>query len=210
MQILEESPSVKKGLGMLLLVAGIALAAFMLFALGKDLSLWLFGQPTMAQLVDCWAEATNAGEQEELTFRYYVRYRFITPGGKTIVSTKTVSAQEWVGVGHGARGQGGVDFYSGEAEGAAAPVYQEQEHLSEFTAGGVADASQVAVVYFPPYPAHNRLEESRFVPLLACTYVPFLALAGMALLAARHLLRPDMVGQDRWHSIQGTALRAEN
>jgi hypothetical protein len=48
------------------------------------------------------------------------------------------------------------------------------------------------------------------VPLLACTYVPFLALAGMALLAARHLLRPDMVGQDRWHSIQGTALRAEN
>jgi hypothetical protein len=30
----------------------------------------------------------------------------------------------------------------------------------------------VAVVYYPRYPEHNRLEESRLIPVLACAYVP--------------------------------------
>jgi len=209
MHDLDDYPSLKRGLGLLLLVASIALLAFLLFALGKDLSLWIFGRPATAQVVDSWAKATNSGEQEELAFRYYVRYRFTTPEGKVVVSTKTVSAQEWVGVGHGSRGQGGVDFYSGEAEGPAAPVYQEQEHLSEFAEGGIATAAEVAVIYFPLYPAHNRLEEARFVPLLACTYVPLLVMAGLALLGARHLLGTEAT-HDRWQMRQVAEVRVEN
>jgi hypothetical protein len=206
---LEDYPSLKRGLGVLLLVLSVALFGFLLFALGKDLSLWIFGQRATAQVIDQWAQATNAGEQEELTFRYYVRYRFSTPGGKVVVSTKTIAAQEWVGVGHGSQGRAGVDFYSGEAQGPAAPVYQEQEHLSEMVAGGLMSAAQVDVVYFPLYPAHNRLQESRFVPLLACTYVPFLALAGLVLVGARRMLA-DNPARDRWQIERVTALAAEN
>jgi hypothetical protein len=209
MSSLEDYPSLKRGLGMVLLILGVAALGFLLFALAKDLSLWIFGQPITAQVVDQWAEATNAGEQEELSFRYYVRYRFVTPNGKVVVSTKTVAAQEWVGVGHGSQGRAGVDFYTGEAKGPAAPVYQEQEHVSEMVEGGLMSAAEVDVVYFPLYPAHNRLEESRFVPLLACTYVPFLALAGMALLAGRRLL-VDNPARERWQIDAVTAVPADN
>jgi hypothetical protein len=210
MPSLEDIPSLKRGLGGLLLILGLALLAFLLFALGKDLSLWVFGETASAQVVDRWAEPTNAGEQEELSFDYYVRYRFTTPGGKVIFTTKTVAAQEWVGVGHSSRGQGATDFYTGEEVGASAPVYQEQAHLSEFSEGGLMSAEEVRVVYFPLFPAHNRLEESRFVPLLACTYVPFLAVAGLLLVAGRYLLKKEPVWEDDWPIQQVTALTAEN
>jgi hypothetical protein len=209
MSSLEDYPSLKRGMGMVLLILGVGVLGFLLFALAKDLSLWIFGVSTTAQVVDQWAEATNAGEQQELRFRYYVRYRFVTPNGRVVVSTKTVAVQEWAGVGHGSRGQAGVDFYTGEAKGPAAPVYQEQEHLSEWAAGGLMGAAKVDVVYFPLYPAHNRLEESRFVPLLACTYVPFLALASLALLAGRRLLVDNPV-RDRWQIESVTAFAADN
>jgi hypothetical protein len=205
----EDHPSLKRGLGVLLLMGGIALLGFLLFALGKDVSLWVFGQTTTAQVIDRWAEVTNAGEQEELDFRYYIRYRFSTPTGKVIVNTKTVAAAEWVGVGHSSRGQGAADFYSGEEVGAAAPVYQEQAHLSEFAEGGLMSAADVDVIYFPLIPAHNRLEESRFVPLLACTYAPLLAVAGLLLVVARRLLANQAI-RDDWRMRRVTALPAKN
>lgn len=210
MSSLEDYPSLKRGLGLLSLIVGVLLLGFLLFALAKDLSLWLFGETITAQVVDRWAEATNAGEQEDLTFNYYVRYRFTTPAGRVIVTTKTVAAQEWVGVGHSSRGQGAADFYSDEEVGAAAPVYQEQAHLSEFSEGGLMSASEVGVVYFPLFPAHNRLEESRFLPLLACTYVPFLAVAGLLLVAARRLLGKEAAQADDWWIEQVMTLTAEN
>jgi hypothetical protein len=92
-----------------------------------------------------------------------------------------------------------VDTYDGEAEGPAAPVYQEQEHLTEFNAGGLATAGDVSVIYFPLYPAHNRLEESRFIPLLACTYVPLLIAGGIMLLLGRQLLQRESPA-GRWHA----------
>jgi len=206
MSSLEDYPFLKKGLGVLLLIGGGALLAFLLFSLSKDLSLWLLGRRASAQIINQWVEATNLEEQDILEFRYYIRYAFSTPSGKIVVSTKPVAAQEWVGVGHGAQGQGGADFYSGDAVGPAAPVYQEQEHLSEFAAGGLMSAPTVDIVYFPLYPQHNRLEESRFLPLLACTYVPFLVVAVLALMAARGLLD----GTSAWshnpqHRAQSTA-----
>jgi len=209
MHSLEDHPSLKKTLGVLVLIGGVALVGFLLFALGKDLSLWILGQTTTAQVIDRWAEPTNAGEREELNFEYYVRYRFITHEGKVVVSTKTVAAQEWVGVGHSSRGEGAADFYSGEQVGASAPVYQEQAHLSEFSAGGLMSASEVRVVYFPLFPTHNRLQETRLVPLLACTYVPFLAVAGALLVVGRHLLRTEVVSEREWRIEQVTAVPAE-
>jgi hypothetical protein len=206
---LEENSSLKRGLGILFLVGGVLLLGFLLFALGKDLSLWIFGQTTTAQVIDRWAEPTNAGQQEDLDFEYYVRYRFTAPGGKVVVTTKTVAAQEWVGVGHGSRGQGASDFYTGEEIGAASHVYQEQAHLSEFSEGGLISASAVNVVYFPPFPAHNRLEESRFVPLLACTYVPLLAVAGLLLFGARRLLRDEPAREDDWRIQQVMTVAAD-
>jgi len=35
---------------------------------------------------------------------------------------------------------------------------------------------KVPVAYFPLYPAYNRLDDSRYVPFLACLYVPLLVL----------------------------------
>lgn len=206
---LEDHPSLKNALGVLLLIGGIALLASMLFALGKDLSLWVFGQTATAQVVDRWVETTDTGEQGELDFRYFVRYRFSTPEGRVIVSTKTVAAQEWVGVGHGSQGQGGADFYSGEAQGPAAPVYREQEHLSEFVDGGLMSAAEVGVVYFPLVPDHNRLDETRLVPLLACTYAPFVVVACLALVVARRLLKNEST-QDNWRIEQVATFSAED
>ena len=39
----------------------------------------------------------------------------------------------------------------------------------------------VEVVYLPLYPAHNRLDDSRLVPVLACAYLPLVFLSGAGL-----------------------------
>jgi hypothetical protein len=47
----------------------------------------------------------------------------------------------------------------------------------------------IAVTYFPLYPAHNRLDESRSVPILACTHVPFVVLGDALLVLGPQLIR---------------------
>ena len=47
--------------------------------------------------------------------------------------------------------------------------------------GALVEGGPVEVVYFPPYPAHNRLEESRYIPILACAYVPIAVLSWLGL-----------------------------
>lgn len=209
MQMLEDHPLFRPVLGGLLLTSGVALLCFLLLALGKDLALWVLGEQTQATVVERWAEPVGDKDREELTFRYWVRYRFATPDGQIVTSTKAVSVQEWVGVSSGAQGKTTVDFYDGQTQAPAAPVYREQEHLTEFNAGGVTEGGTLNVVYFPLYPAHNRMEESRFIPLLACTYLPFFLLSGVALAAARHLLRAQRAGslahRVRWATWQATS-----
>jgi hypothetical protein len=48
----------------------------------------------------------------------------------------------------------------------------------------------VPIVYFPLYPDHNRLDESRYVPLLACAYVPLVLLCLGVVGAGWHVIRP--------------------
>jgi len=48
----------------------------------------------------------------------------------------------------------------------------------------------VEVVYLPLYPAHNRLDDSRLVPVLACTYLPLMFLSGAGLVWGWRLSEP--------------------
>lgn len=57
-------------------------------------------------------------------------------------------------------------------------------------AGGYEEGGQVDVVYFPPYPRHNRLDDSRYVPALACSYVPAILIAVALVAAGWQLFRP--------------------
>jgi hypothetical protein len=57
----------------------------------------------------------------------------------------------------------------------------------EWSALGVG--SPVDIAYFPLYPAHNRLDDTRFVLLLAITYVPIVFLTWAGLTLGCYLLR---------------------
>jgi hypothetical protein len=57
---------------------------------------------------------------------------------------------------------------------------------------GLEQGDLIIVVYFPPYPAHNRLDDSRFVPIYACTYVPTVVLGWAGLVFGWRLLQPAL------------------
>ena len=59
--------------------------------------------------------------------------------------------------------------------------------MSEWS--GLGEGSRVAVVYFPSRPDRNQLDESRYALLLSCSYVPFLAASGLALVAGFRQMR---------------------
>jgi hypothetical protein len=162
----------KRLLGLLVLAAGVTVLAFVAFNFVQDASLWILGRRAQAQVVDVWIEQ-NAGEREAPTFRWFIRYQFTTLNGRLVTGVSRVSAAELAALGH----TGSVDV-----------VYSEEEaaHRNEVA---IDDAGWVNVVYFPPYPVHNRLDESRFVPVLACAYVPLILLGGASLKLARSLLQ---------------------
>ncbi|HSJ53021.1 MAG TPA: hypothetical protein VLC52_04670 [Anaerolineae bacterium] len=47
----------------------------------------------------------------------------------------------------------------------------------------------VSVVYFPPISEHNQLDQSRYIPLLACAYLPLTMIGLGALFVGWRLLR---------------------
>jgi hypothetical protein len=56
--------------------------------------------------------------------------------------------------------------------------------------GALEEGGPVRIIYFPLVPSHSRLEESRFVPALACAYLPLVVVAWALLGAAWYLIRP--------------------
>lgn len=62
--------------------------------------------------------------------------------------------------------------------------------------GALHEGGTLDIVYFPLYPAHNRLEESRFLPALACAYLPLMVLTWIALGLGWYLVRP--AGRREW------------
>jgi hypothetical protein len=174
--------------GALLLLLGLAYLLFVTIGLARDVSLWVFGRSTTATVIDVWAELTSEPDAKELSFRYFVRYQFTTPDGQVFAKTSTVAPGDWAGLGksYRSRDRSGI---LGDEPNTASGVYHEQAFVPPFTVGGLEKGGPIAVTYFPLYPAHNRLDESRYVPLLACANVPLLLLGGGVLILGLKLIR---------------------
>ncbi len=168
----------------------IAVGCFLMICvyLAKDLSLWVLGERTTAQVTDAWIESTDDARNGEPAFRYLIRYQFMTRDGQIFAKVVTVSPNEWAGVGFGTINSG-HDPMDGQYLPASAPVYQEQKHVPPWSEGGMDKGALIAVVYNPLYPAHNRLDESPYIPILACAYVPFVLLGVGFWITGRRLLR---------------------
>ena len=163
-------------LGLVVHLLGMALVVFVALGLAEDASLWVFGRTVEAQVTATWIEQDTSRSEIEPSYRWFVRYAFTTPDGRTVNGVSTVSAKEAARLSTGRP----MEFISREREASA---------LRE---GDVrANGPTVGVVYFPPVPRHNRLDDSMYAALLACAYVP-LTLAGCAGLAlGRRLLRAE-------------------
>jgi hypothetical protein len=144
----------RKIAGVLLLILGLLCLGLLVYGLVTDLSIWVLGRRTVAEVVDLWVERTSESDAQEITFEYFVRYRFSTTGGRTLTSSSRLDAREW----------------------------------SSLENGG-----DLSVVYFPLYPQHNRVDEARFVPMLACAYLPLLVVTWASLGVGWYLLRPTRV-----------------
>ena len=186
----EEHPFVRRLLGLLILAGGLICMTVVLISLVRDGSLWVFGKKTAAYVTESWAEQTSPQGDSEVTFDYFIRYQFETDRGELITDSSRVAAGEWVGVGYGQQGSVRHDVMDGAAQSAAAPaVFQDQKRITEHTAGGLTEGATLEIVYFPPFPTHNRLDESRFVSLLACAYLPFIFVGVIAIVLGRRLVR---------------------
>ncbi|MGD9046659.1 MAG: hypothetical protein PVF77_01275 [Anaerolineae bacterium] len=186
---IEEHPLVRRLLGLSILTIGVACLALVVSSFVRDSSLWFFGRKVSASVVESWAEQTSEEGASEVTFDYYVRYQFETERGQVITAVSRVAAGEWVGVGYGQQAGIRHDVMDDRAQPAAAPVFQEQKHISEDVAGGLTEGATIDIVYFPPYPAHNRLDESRFISILACAYLPFIIVGIIATVVGWRLVR---------------------
>jgi hypothetical protein len=179
----------KKLLGALLLAVGSVCLVFLAVSLARDLSLWVFGRNVSATVIDSWLERTSAPDAAEYTFCYFVTYQFEASNGKSYVNSSTVAPIEWSGFVPVAGASTGIDGLGNGPAGSADPVHQERQLVPQELIDGAGDASHIKVVYFTLFPLHNRLDESRFVPILACTYVPFIAIGWVAFAIGRQLLR---------------------
>ncbi len=61
--------------------------------------------------------------------------------------------------------------------------------LSVLEWGALETGGPISVVYFPLYPAHARIEEGRFIPILLCSYVPLASVGWAGLWGGWHLIR---------------------
>lgn len=177
----------------LLLLVGVGSLTFVGIYLARDLSLWVFGTRVEASVADLWAEATGEASDGTLTFRYYVQYEFVTPRGRLVSGTSSVGPHEWMGLGTGSVRASKALGDSGQH----APVYYEQSGIPQEGIGGLEEGGTISVVYFAPLPQHNRLEDSRLIPVLACAYVPLVMVGLFSLMGGWRTIRPALARQDR-------------
>jgi hypothetical protein len=144
--------------GMLLFFIGLACLILVIYNLGKDLSVWVLGKQVDAEVVELFVVRTSTEEEKEMTFDYFVKYQFTTPGGQLVVSSVQADVREW---------------------------------------GALTEGGPVSVLYFPLYPAHNRLDDSRFVSLLACSYLPLMVAGWVALGVGLYLIQPG-TSRESW------------
>jgi hypothetical protein len=145
---------------LLLLILGLVCLGFLGHSLVRDLSIWVLGRHAEAEVMELGVIRTSEAGEGELTFDYFVKYRFATPGGQVIVDTTVLDVREW---------------------------------------GALSEGGAVDVVYFPLFPQHNRVDESRYVTILACAYIPLAVFVWAMLGAGLYLLRPSQV-REWWFS----------
>ena len=161
-------------LGLMTHLAGLALLVFVAFGLAEDGSLWVLGRHVEAQVISTWVEEQSGKQGDSRIFHWFIRYRFTTVDGRDITGISRVSATEFAALGSG---QPAV-IVSGDCDDGSAD-----------RAGAILEGPTVDVVYFPPIPTHNRLDESRFLPVLACAYIPLILVGCAGLIAGRNLVR---------------------
>jgi len=154
---------VKRAIGVILLVLGLGAAGFVAYYLGRDLTIWILGRHTPAYVTDKWVERTATHADGTLEFNYYVEYVFETRSGTVLTTTKPVSVNEWGGA-------------------MPQPRQVPDEQPSWLVGRKLAQERPIDIIYFPLYPRHNRIDDSRFVPFLLVTYVPIIGVM-IALLA---------------------------
>lgn len=164
---------IKRAVGVILLVLGLVGAGFLVYHLGRDLTIWVLGRHTPAYVTETWVERTEASTEATLEFRYYLKYVFETRGGTVVTTTKPVSVTEW----------GGALPRAREAP-AEPPSFVKEQTL--------AQEHPIDVIYFTLYPQHNRIDDSRYVPLLLLTYVPVIGITLALLVLGRHLAGLDV------------------
>lgn len=81
-----------------------------------------------------------------------------------------------------------VNYHFQVAEGS---VITRRTRLNVLEWGALVEGGPIEIVYFPLYPAHNRLEEARYVPILACAYLPIALLSWLGLGLGWYLLGPS-------------------
>lgn len=149
--------------GIILLILGLAGAGFLVYQLGRDLTIWVLGRHAPAYVTEKWVERTETSTEEQLEFNYYLEYVFETRRGAVVTTTKPVSVNEWGGT--------------------LPPARKIPEEPPSFVANqSLVQDRPIDVVYFPLYPRHNRIDDSRYVPFLLLTYVPVIGIT-FALLA---------------------------
>ena len=172
--LISERPRwVRQLAGALVMGVALALLAFAVLNLAQDASLWFLGRRIEAQVVGIWIEQDADATAEAPTFRWFIRYQFETPHGRVVTGVSRVSPWELSALGL----TGPIDTVSAG------------ENASRQAEGTIEDGGRVDVVYLPAYPAHNRLDDSRFMPVLACAYVPLMLLAGAGLVLGRSYLQ---------------------
>jgi len=161
-------------LGLATHLIGLALMVFVSLGLAEDASLWVFGRHAEARVIASWIERDASRSEAEPSYRWFVRYAFTTADGRATTGISCVSAAEFAALG---------------THRPAELVSQENEDPGNRGANGPGDGPTVDVVYFPPLPTHNRLDDSRYAALLACSYVPLIVAGWVGLALGRSLLR---------------------
>jgi hypothetical protein len=172
--ILTQPGRVKRVSGLLLAAAGLVVLAFAGFNLARDASLWVLGRRIEARVIGTWIEHGADDRRGMPVYHWYVRYQFTTPTGRMVTGSSRMAAQEWTALGL----RNPVEL-----------AVQGQGPTSQAGGATLEEGPSVDVVYFPAYPDHNRLDQSRFVPVLACAYVPLIVLGWGGLAAGRRLLQ---------------------
>lgn len=62
---------------------------------------------------------------------------------------------------------------------------------------GLGAGSEVLVAYSPFDPSNNRIDDSRYMPILICSYIPFLILCWLGLMSGWRLLDLQLKNAER-------------